>query len=343
MFIFNKQTNNLTILFSYRCKLPAQINKRHMVVARFKQPINISENANEVRLLMLIVTPSKDKSTKNALETGRNFATMLVDSAFRLKLLEAKDEVEFKSLMMVKAQQLAKSRDKLKNRHKYILDAAVHLSMSSLNYLTNDNCSEGNCGPCPLKQREEELTRFGRRSENSSRSTKSAGENMEVVVFNKHPRQSKLIDLISSKPIRTEVVHSSSSANAEKAVNGSKVAYQSQSTCWRSLGQLEFGKGLWRDFSRRVRLYPSDFKDAFVGPPKTLQKTIATVWFLYFGILLPTIAFSALNTHQTNGHMGDLRKAIIGQAIGGLAFAYFGGQPLVIIMTTAPLCLYTKG
>jgi len=32
----------------------------------------------------------------------------------------------------------------------------------------------------------------------------------------------------------------------------------------------------------------------------------------------------------------------MGQAIGGLIFAMLGGQPLVIIMTTAPLCLYTK-
>ena len=29
--------------------------------------------------------------------------------------------------------------------------------------------------------------------------------------------------------------------------------------------------------------------------------------------------------------------------MGGLSFGFFGGQPLVIIMTTAPLCLYIKG
>lgn len=39
----------------------------------------------------------------------------------------------------------------------------------------------------------------------------------------------------------------------------------------------------------------------------------------------------------------DIRKAIIGQTIGGLSFAFLGGQPLVIIMTTAPICLYIKG
>lgn len=102
-------------------------------------------------------------------------------------------------------------------------------------------------------------------------------------------------------------------------------------------------RGLWIDFRRRIRNYPSDFIDAFVGPPRTIRKTIATVWLLYFAILLPTVAFSSLNIHQTAGQMGDLRKTILGQVIGGLGFALLGGQPLVIIMTTAPLCLYTKG
>lgn len=41
--------------------------------------------------------------------------------------------------------------------------------------------------------------------------------------------------------------------------------------------------------------------------------------------------------------ISDVRKSIIGQTIGGLVFALFGGQPLVIVMTTAPLSLYTKG
>lgn len=58
---------------------------------------------------------------------------------------------------------------------------------------------------------------------------------------------------------------------------------------------------------------------------------------------MPTIAFGVLNDNNTNGKVGDIRKAIIGQTVGGLSFGFFGGQPLVIIMTTAPLCLYIKG
>jgi len=29
--------------------------------------------------------------------------------------------------------------------------------------------------------------------------------------------------------------------------------------------------------------------------------------------------------------------------IGGLSYTIFGGQPMVVLLTTAPLALYTKG
>lgn len=32
-----------------------------------------------------------------------------------------------------------------------------------------------------------------------------------------------------------------------------------------------------------------------------------------------------------------------GQSIGGLLYALFSGQPLVVLLTTAPLALYTHG
>jgi sodium borate transporter 11 len=38
-----------------------------------------------------------------------------------------------------------------------------------------------------------------------------------------------------------------------------------------------------------------------------------------------------------------VNKVIMGQTIGGLFFAIFGGQPLMILLTTAPLALYIKG
>ena len=43
------------------------------------------------------------------------------------------------------------------------------------------------------------------------------------------------------------------------------------------------------------------------------------------------------------GFVSDVTKTIYSQTIAGLIFAIFGGQPMVILLTTAPLALYTKG
>ena len=38
----------------------------------------------------------------------------------------------------------------------------------------------------------------------------------------------------------------------------------------------------------------------------------------------------------------DVKKVIIGQTLGGLFFYVFGGQPLMVLLTTAPLAIYIK-
>ncbi|XP_046650658.1 LOW QUALITY PROTEIN: solute carrier family 4 member 11-like [Daphnia pulicaria] len=80
---------------------------------------------------------------------------------------------------------------------------------------------------------------------------------------------------------------------------------------------------------------------------KKISKTLlyliplSTTFFLYFACFLPAIAFGVLNDHNTHGKIG-VNKVIMGQTIGGLFFAIFGGQPLMILLTTAPLALYIK-
>lgn len=102
-----------------------------------------------------------------------------------------------------------------------------------------------------------------------------------------------------------------------------------------------------------------------------MGKYITTTLFLYFACLLPTIAFGSLNDENTDGAIGeglavgggrayagqgpglwrppdlrtptDVQKTIAGQSIGGLLYALFSGQPLVILLTTAPLALYIQG
>lgn len=347
-----------------------------MILARFKQPINMGESAHEISLFMLILTPNKEKGTKQALETGRTFATIFTDKDFKHKLLLARNETEFKSLMMLRAHQLSE-RKPLRNRHKYKLDPAVQLSISSsfsnfssieasidaMYTTTNNNnrnkqASSNFNSKLELVKRTESEAACGKKNpmlnhsndnnNNDTNDNKNDSSSDRAVVFDKNPRASKLFELIAqASPLKQFAGDKQPPAmeSIDPTLFESKCKTQKKSSsCLISVCRhIEFGKGLWDDLGRRLRYYASDYKDAFVGPPKTMQKTVATIWFLYFGILLPTIAFSVLNRLQTNGFMGDLRKALIGQALGGLGFALLGGQPLVIIMTTAPLCLYTKG
>ncbi|XP_035158687.2 solute carrier family 4 member 11 isoform X8 [Callithrix jacchus] len=104
---------------------------------------------------------------------------------------------------------------------------------------------------------------------------------------------------------------------------------------------VPFGKGIREDIARRFPLYPLDFTDGIIGKNKAVGKYITTTLFLYFACLLPTIAFGSLNDENTKGAI-DVQKTIAGQSIGGLLYALFSGQPLVILLTTAPLALYIQ-
>ncbi|XP_043825569.1 sodium bicarbonate transporter-like protein 11 isoform X2 [Dromiciops gliroides] len=102
---------------------------------------------------------------------------------------------------------------------------------------------------------------------------------------------------------------------------------------------LQLGKGIMDDIARRFPVYALDFTDGVIGNNKSLGKYITTTIFLYFACLLPTIAFGSLNDENTKGVI-DVKKTIAGQSIGGLLYALFAGQPLVVLLTTAPLALY---
>ncbi|XP_068928516.1 solute carrier family 4 member 11 isoform X2 [Petaurus breviceps papuanus] len=102
---------------------------------------------------------------------------------------------------------------------------------------------------------------------------------------------------------------------------------------------LQLGKGIMDDIARRFPVYALDFTDGVIGNNKSLGKYLTTTIFLYFACLLPTIAFGSLNDENTRGVI-DVKKTIAGQSIGGLLYALFAGQPLVVLLTTAPLALY---
>ncbi|KAF7252724.1 Sodium bicarbonate transporter-like protein 11 [Varanus komodoensis] len=85
--------------------------------------------------------------------------------------------------------------------------------------------------------------------------------------------------------------------------------------------------------------HPPPVMAGVIGNNKAIGKYITTMIFLYFACLLPSIAFGSLNDENTDGVI-DVQKTIVGQCIGGLLYALFSGQPLVVLLTTAPLALY---
>ncbi|XP_041356838.1 sodium bicarbonate transporter-like protein 11 [Gigantopelta aegis] len=99
-------------------------------------------------------------------------------------------------------------------------------------------------------------------------------------------------------------------------------------------------RGLRGDFKRRIVHYKSDYLDG-VSDIKTIQKVISTTFFLYFACLLPSIAFGVLNAFNTNDIL-TVEKVLYTQTFGGLVFAVFGGSPQIVLLTTAPLALFTK-
>uniref|UniRef100_A0A914I7G5 Bicarbonate transporter-like transmembrane domain-containing protein n=1 Tax=Globodera rostochiensis TaxID=31243 RepID=A0A914I7G5_GLORO len=106
------------------------------------------------------------------------------------------------------------------------------------------------------------------------------------------------------------------------------------------LGKFFPFRGMVEDLKRRKRHYVTDYLDGLRGH-RTAQKMFSSIIFLYFACLLPAIAFGVLNDDNTGGGI-NVRKGILAQAIGGIFFAVFGGQPMIILLTTVPLAIYIK-
>uniref|UniRef100_A0A8C0AAP1 Solute carrier family 4 member 11 n=1 Tax=Bos mutus grunniens TaxID=30521 RepID=A0A8C0AAP1_BOSMU len=201
--------------------------RRHVCISRLDRPQNWGENSCEVRFVILVLAPPKMKSTKTATEVGRTFATMMLDIAFRQKLLKTRTEEEFKEALVHQRQLLTVMRHR----------ADGHVLFPA-------------------------------------------------------PRQKDFLPM-------------------------------GRAPAW-----------------PRPQYTPSRLPFlGIIGKNKAVGKYITTTLFLYFACLLPTIAFGSLNDENTSGAI-DVQKTVAGQGIGGLLYALFSGQPLVVLLTTAPLALY---
>ncbi|MBW2507084.1 MAG: HCO3- transporter [Deltaproteobacteria bacterium] len=94
-----------------------------------------------------------------------------------------------------------------------------------------------------------------------------------------------------------------------------------------------FGAGILADVRRKLPYYASDFTDGFN------LKGLATVLFLFFACLAPSIAFGGLLAFLTDGEVGVV-EAILATAIGGVTYALFSGQPLTLLGSTGPVTIF---
>lgn len=117
-------------------------------------------------------------------------------------------------------------------------------------------------------------------------------------------------------------------------------AVQEEQEDWERSGKL--AGGLRKDVRRRWKweTWKSDWVDGWTDG-RSVLKYLSTVVWLYFAIIMPTIAFGALNDENTAGGIGVI-ETIISQAFAGVVFAVAAGQPLTIVMTTAPLTVFIE-
>ena len=96
--------------------------------------------------------------------------------------------------------------------------------------------------------------------------------------------------------------------------------------------------GLVKDLQNRVPYYKSDWEDGFANKTET-TKVISAIFFAFTACLLPSIAFGHTNAENTSNWL-NVERTLYAQMIGGLIFSLFSVQPLMLVLTTAPISLY---
>ena len=87
------------------------------------------------------------------------------------------------------------------------------------------------------------------------------------------------------------------------------------------------------DLKRKSKFYISDFRDGL-----NTQCFGATL-FLFFAILAPIITFGGLLSEATDNQIGVI-EALIGNAMVGVSYGFFSGQPLSILGATGPVLVF---
>ncbi|XP_077136433.1 solute carrier family 4 member 11 isoform X8 [Ranitomeya variabilis] len=176
------------------------------------------------------------------------------------------------------------------------------------------------------------------------KSTKTATEvgRTFATMFSDIEFRQKLLETKTVEEFKDALVHQRHLLTAANKHSSGKDGHKASSHKPLQLKEfLNVGKGIFDDIARRLPVYHLDFTDGIIGKNKAIGKYTTTAIFLYFACLLPSIAFGSLNDENTRGVI-DVQKTIIGQGIGGVIYSLLSGQPLVVLLTTAPLAIYIK-
>lgn len=278
-------------------------------VARLAHAANLGAvNDSLTRWVVIVLGPRAElKGTKTPLEMGRSFASLLCDDDFYATAATVRSADAFRSAIhMYFARDLPPALPPAATGH---AAAGVH----------------GAGGPSPL-------------SLAAPRVSGAAVGGVATVAAN----GKAMYDVESAASFS----HSDDMGASGKSTGaaGDDDVDDGEEDFFKRSGRL--GGGLIADIRRRYKpsVYLSDWTDG-MRDSASLLKYLSTIVWLYFAILMPTIAFGSLNNDNTaqggsaKGEIGVI-ETLISQAISGVVFAAFAGQPLVIIMTTGPLTVF---
>jgi len=92
--------------------------------------------------------------------------------------------------------------------------------------------------------------------------------------------------------------------------------------------------GILADMRRRLPHYAADFRDGLH------TKSVSSTLFLFFACLAPAVTFGGIMAELTGGQIGAV-EMMLATTIGGITFAFFGGQPLIILGGIGPHLIFT--
>lgn len=91
--------------------------------------------------------------------------------------------------------------------------------------------------------------------------------------------------------------------------------------------------GIWSDFKKLVRRYPSDIIDALN------VQVIVSILFMYIALLGPAMAFGGLMEEITLNTIGET-ETLLATGLGGIIYGLFAVQPIPVLAFTGPVLLF---